>query len=65
MLPLFPSLSELYLGGNQIRVEESGRLAGVLPLCPRLSFLDLHGNQIAAEGKLILKAAAGMEWGTS
>ncbi len=57
MLPQFPSLSELYLGGNQIRAEGAVSLAGVLPLCPRLSFLDLHGNQIAAEGKLILKAA--------
>ncbi len=57
MLPQFLSLSELYLGGNQIRAQGAVRLAGVLPLCPRLSFWDLHGNQIAAEGKLILKAA--------
>jgi hypothetical protein len=57
VLPQFPSLSELYLGGNQIRAEGAVRLAGVLPLCPMLSFLDLHGNQIAAERKLILKAA--------
>ena len=50
VLALCPGLFQLDLGGNQIRFEGAGRLAGVLPLFPSLSELYLGSTQIRVDG---------------
>ena len=45
-----PSLSRLYLHGNQLGSAGAGLLAGVLPQCPALSLLTLEGHNIGDQG---------------